>query len=252
MLSRNRLVSILVILTAAVFLAACGRKSTADTNQKMTEIAATVQAQLTQSAASNPTSTSTLEPTATATPSPSTPTISSAISSPIVVTVSTQPATTTNDSAVFVADVNFPDGSVVKAGEQFVKIWRLKNTGKTTWTKDYAVLYLEGVLLGRGEQLLFKLPAEVKPGELADVSVPFTAPMEKGSFGSYWKMYNSSGLVFGDAFSVNITVGEPTATGKAPTATLTPTKTPTITGTAVVTGTATSEWGTEGAPSATP
>ncbi len=249
---RNRLVSILVILTTAVFLTACGGKPAADTNQKMTEIAATVQAQLTQSAASNPTSTPTPEPTATATPSPSTPTISSVLSSPVVVNVPTQPASTTDDSALFVADVNFPDGSVVKPGEQFIKTWRLKNTGKTTWTKDFAVLYLEGVLLGSGDQLLFKLPAEVKPGELADVSVPFTAPMETGSFGSYWKMYNSSGFVFGDAFSINITVGEPTATGKAPTATLTPTKTPTITGTAVVTGTATSAWGTEGAPSATP
>ena len=54
--------SIVVILITAVLLAACGGKPKADPNQKMTEIAATVQAQLTQSAASNPTSTPTPEP----------------------------------------------------------------------------------------------------------------------------------------------------------------------------------------------
>lgn len=243
--------SIVVILITAVLLAACGGKPKADPNQKMTEIAATVQAQLTQSAASNPTSTPTPEPTATATPSPSTPTVPGVISSPDIVDIPTQPGSTTQDGAKFISDVTFPDGSVVKTGEQFIKTWRLQNTGKTTWTKDFSVLYLEGVLLGRDNMMMFKLPAEVKPGEFADVSVPFTAPMQTGNFGSYWIMYNSSGFVFGEYFSINITVGQPTATPKPPTATPTPTATSIITGTVVVTATTPSGWGTDITPEVT-
>ena len=250
MLKSNRMVSLLVVLSIAALLTACKGKPTVDPNQKMTEIAATVQAGLTQAAASNPTATPTLKPTATATPSPVTPTQLSALSSPVVVKIPTQPQTSTSDNALFVTDVNFPDGSVVKPGEQIVKTWRLQNNGKTTWTKDYAVLYLEGVLYGKDNQLMFKLPAEVKPGDFADISVPFTAPASPGKYSSFWKMYNSSGFVFGDVFNIDITVGEPTATGKPPTATLTATPTPTITGTVVVT--ATFDWGTGVAPSAAP
>ncbi len=250
MYKSNKLISLLAVLALGMLLASCGRKPTADPNQKMTEIAATVQAGLTQAAASNPTATPTLEPTATATPSPETPTPPSVISSPEVVNVPTQPQSSTADSAVYITDVTFPDGSVVRPGEQFIKTWKLQNNGKTTWTKDYAVLYLEGVLYGTGDQLMFKLPVEVKPGDFAEISVPFTAPTAPGNYGSYWKMYNSSGFVFGDVFSINIIVGEPTATGKAPTATLTATPAPTKTGTIVVT--ATSEWGSSPTPTSTP
>lgn len=250
MLRDRKLVRLLVLFIIAISLSACGGKPTVDPNQKMTEVAGTVQAGLTQVALSNPTSTPTPEPTPTATPGPVTPTQVGAISSPVVVNIPTQPQTSTADNAQFVADVNFPDGSVVKPGEQFVKTWRLQNTGKTTWTKEYSVLYLEGALYGRDNQLMFKLPAEVKPGEFYEVSVPFTAPTSPGSYSSYWKLYNSSGFVFGDAFSINIVVGEPTATGNAPTLTITATLTPIITGTTPAT--ATSTWNETETPSATP
>lgn len=248
--SKIKLVSLLVLMCLALLLTACGGKPTADPNQKMTEVAATVQAGLTQAAGSNPTPTLTPMPTATATPSPVTPTTPSVIASPVVVKVPTQPQSSTADSALFVADVTFPDGSVVKPGEQFVKTWRLQNNGKTTWTKDYAVLYLEGVLYGKDNQLMFKLPAEVKPGEFADISVPFTAPSAPGNYSSYWKLYNSSGFVFGDAFSVNISVGEPAATSQPPTATTTATLAATNSGTAAAT--ATVEWGATPTASSTP
>ena len=90
---------------------------------------------------------------------------------------------------------------------------------------------------------MFRLPAEVKPGEFADISVPFTAPALPGNYGSYWKLYNSSGFVFGDAFSISISVGDPTPTGKAPTATFTPT--PTTTLAAGISATPTVIWGTQ-------
>lgn len=216
----KKLVSVMVVLAAVLPLAACGGKPAADPNQKMTEIAGTVQAQLTLTAAVNPTATQTFTPTATNTPSPSTPT---KISSPEVINP-TIPPSNTKDDAKFIADVTIPDGTVVKPGEQFIKTWRLQNTGKTTWTKEFSVLYLEGNLKGRNDELIFKLPAEVRPGEYADVSVPFTAPKTKGNYSSYWKMYNASGYVFGDVFNIYIVVADATPTNVTPT--LTPTETP--------------------------
>jgi len=53
------------------------------------------------------------------------------------------------DDANFIADISIPDGTTLQAGEQFTKTWRFQNTGKTTWTTEYAIQYLEGNLLGR-------------------------------------------------------------------------------------------------------
>ena len=234
MLKRRMLFNFIIVIVIGMLLVSCKGKPSIDPNQKMTEVAATVQAGLTQAAASNPTATPTLEPTATATPSPQTPTPLTAISSPVTVLVPTQPQTSTADNALFITDVTYPDGSVVKPGEHIVKTWKLQNTGKTTWTKEYSVLYLEGVLYGAGSQLMFRLPAEVKPGDFAEISVPFIAPTTPGNYGSFWKMYNSSGYVFGDPFNISIIVGEPTPTGNAPTATITP----------AIPGTVSAGWGT--------
>lgn len=215
--------TITVALMLALLLTACGAKPTADPSVKMTEIAGTVQAQLTQSAVLNPTATMTSPPpTATATITPAAPTNTpegmAATATKIV--FPTQPANST-DNAKFIADVTIPDGTSMLAGEQFIKTWRIQNTGKTTWTTDYAIQYLEGNLQGRNSVLTFNITQAVPPGEFVDVSVPFTAPAKAGAYSSYWKMLSASGYYFGEAVSINIVVGVPTSTVAAPTATVT-------------------------------
>src|SRR6185295_11416560 len=37
------------------------------------------------------------------------------------------------NNSVFVADITIPDGSVLKPGEDFTKIWRIQNTGNCRW-----------------------------------------------------------------------------------------------------------------------
>ena len=64
-----------------------------------------------------------------------------------------------------------------------------------------------------------------------NISVDFTAPQTNGSYISYWKMYNASGYVFGDAMNVQFSVGTPSPTTAGATATATVTETPTITAT---------------------
>lgn len=228
MKQKNSKLIIFSILISAIVLSACGAKATADTNQKMTEIAATVQAQLTMSAPVIPTSTNTpVPPTQTLTITPASPTNTpeGAAATSTLVVIPTQPSGTSEDDANFVSDVTIPDGSMLKAGEQFTKTWRFQNIGKTTWTTDYSIQYLEGNLLGKDSALTFKLAKNVAPGEYGDVSVPFTAPLAPGVYSSYWKLLSIDGYYFGDVVSITITVGNPTPTIPGLTATPVPTAT---------------------------
>lgn len=230
-MKQTKITTIIIIITIfAVSLTACGAKAEVDANQKMTEIAGTVQAQLTQTALLIPTATSTPEPptaTFTITPAPPTSTLEGMAPTETPIFFSTQPTLVNGDDAKFIADVSIPDGTTLRAGEQFTKTWRFQNTGKTTWTTVYAIQYLEGNLLGRNGNLTFNLPIEVPPGGTLDLSIPFTAPTDPGTYSSYWKLLSANGFYFGDTVSINISVGIPTPTVPSLTPTKKPTKTPT-------------------------
>jgi hypothetical protein len=118
-------------------------------------------------------------------------------------------ATQICDRAGFVSDVNIPDGSVIPAGTQFVKTWRLKNTGACTWTPDYTIVLESGE--GMNGPAAQKINASVVPGQTVDISVPLKAPSQPGSYRGYWKMRNAAGVIFGvgsssDRFYVDIKV----------------------------------------------
>jgi hypothetical protein len=99
------------------------------------------------------------------------------------------------DAAEFVADVTIPDGTRVKPGETFVKTWRLRNLGSTTWTGDYALVFANGAQMDALALVL--LGKTVAPGEEVDVSVTLTAPMNPGSYRGYWRLRSASGILFG-------------------------------------------------------
>jgi murein DD-endopeptidase MepM/ murein hydrolase activator NlpD len=48
------------------------------------------------------------------------------------------------DDAAFVADVTIPDGTEVVAGVPFIKTWRLRNRGTSTWGAGYQLAHLDG------------------------------------------------------------------------------------------------------------
>jgi hypothetical protein len=99
------------------------------------------------------------------------------------------------DRAEFVADVNIPDGTVFAPGQSFTKTWRISNTGQTTWSTGYALIFIDGDLMGAEATVL--LPEEVAPGKNVDVSVDMIAPEQVGNFISYWKMKTPDGKIFG-------------------------------------------------------
>jgi hypothetical protein len=99
------------------------------------------------------------------------------------------------DAAAFVADVTVPDGSVVAAGEPFVKTWEIRNSGTVPW----AGRYLER-LPGR-DGTACRTPDRVPvpptaPGEPVRVSVTVDAPPGPATCTVHWKMVDADGRAF--------------------------------------------------------
>jgi len=122
-----------------------------------------------------------------------------------------------SDKADFEKDVTIPDDTRMDPGENFTKIWRMKNVGTCTWTTSYAVVFDSGNIMG-GPPSTF-LSGSVPPGGTVDISVDLTAPLSNGTHKGNWKLRNSNGVLFGigsageSSFWVQIIVG-PTPTPK--------------------------------------
>lgn len=172
----------------------------------LTAAVQTVAAKLTQTAAA----------TGTSTPTPS----------------ATLPVISGIDRSLFVADVTVPDGTDFLPNEAFVKTWRIRNAGTSTWTTDYYLVFVSGdQMSGPATQ---RLPMAVAPNADIDLSVNLVAPAAVGRYLGYWKLMNSAGKFFDDTFYVEIDVVSSTTTLATPTATLaagapTPTTAPTTT-----------------------
>lgn len=207
----QRFIRSLFVLASLSLLASCAAQPTPDANLLSTEIAATVYAGITETAMAQPTATPTLG--VTATPIQLLPTNTPAMmpTMPLIPTPTTgyvppNPPGSSGDDSKWLADVNFPDGSVLNKGESFTKIWRFQNTGTTTWTKEFQIIYMEGDLLAKNGETMFNLASDVAPGKIVEISVPFVAPTEKGTYTSIWKLFNAAGQQFGEYASVNIVV----------------------------------------------
>ena len=114
------------------------------------------------------------------------------------------------DAAEFIMDVTIPDGTRLSPGESFVKTWRLRNSGSTTWTRAYALVFANGSQMNA--LALIPLTGPVAPGEMIDVSVTLAAPKNPGTYKGYWELRSASGILFGvgpkaeKPFLVNIKV----------------------------------------------
>jgi hypothetical protein len=115
-----------------------------------------------------------------------------------------------NDS-LFVVDVTIPDGTIVAPGTDFVKTWRVRNTGTCGWTTSYAIGFAYGNAMNGIDT---KLPKSVNSGGEVDLSVKMTAPQANGWYGGWWRLRNETGSYFGDFVYVSILVsnGQETST----------------------------------------
>lgn len=177
--------------------------------------------------------------TATATPTvivTGTPPTATPSKTPAPITPTVPPSSC--DKVQFVADVNFPDGTVVQPGAQFTKTWRLKNVGTCVWKKDtYQLVFFSGEKMSGASSAAFT--RDVAVGETVDISINLVAPTAAGSYRGYWMFKNASGALFGIGAQANKpwwvdikVTGGPTATPVTATATATqtgPTATPPVT-----------------------
>ncbi len=141
---------------------------------------------------------------------------------PLVTTVSTL-----CDNAVYVSDVTIPDGTVIPAGQNFTKTWKVTNTGTCAWTATYKLTFISGDSLGGKATPINQV---VNPGQSVDVSVVLTSTSATGTITGRWKLTNDKGQPFGDELTVVIK-NSVTATGTVsvtPTRTSTPTVTPVV------------------------
>ncbi|MBK9035148.1 MAG: peptidoglycan DD-metalloendopeptidase family protein [Myxococcales bacterium] len=106
---------------------------------------------------------------------------------------------TLTDDAAFVADVTVPDGTEVVAGVPFIKTWRLRNTGTSTWGAGYALVHLDGPALDATA-----IPAAAAPGAEVDLTATLTAT-GAGLQRSRWRMTHD-GAGFGEIVWVEVTV----------------------------------------------
>lgn len=117
-------------------------------------------------------------------------------------------ATSTCDVAQFIADVTYPDDTIVTPNTDFTKTWRLKNVGTCSWTPSYAVVFASGeAMSGPATQAL---AGNVNPGQTVDLSVNLKAPASNGTYSGYWRLRNAAGGTF-TQFYVRIKVQPPGA-----------------------------------------
>jgi len=173
-----------------------------DISAVQTAAAETVIANISATALAQPT----IESTATLAPSP---TIEATLTSVLSFVITPGPGTQgllCDDAGYGVPlDVNFPDGSEVTAGQDFIKTWKIRNTGACSWGAGYQILFGYGdAAMKDGKPVA--LTSTVIPGQEVEVSVQFKAPSKAGEYKSWWRMANARAVPFGLFFSVWIVI----------------------------------------------
>jgi DNA-binding XRE family transcriptional regulator len=97
------------------------------------------------------------------------------------------------DAATFVADVTVPDGTVMPPYFEFVKIWRIRNSGAVPWVGRW--LARRGAPAGHGvPHSDHRVPVpDTKPGEEVDIAVRVMSQPLEGASQAHWKMVDDNG-----------------------------------------------------------
>jgi hypothetical protein len=230
-----RMLIILLTILGLAGLAGCNlprdSQNTAAT-LNVTEAYQTVEARLTEAVALTPPATLEPQPTDSGI-IPQTPTSPPTTSTPNAPTVTAESSTQCDQAAAGnPIDVTIPDNTEMKPEQTFTKIWRLKNTGTCTWTKDYSLILFSGEAMGAPTTI--HLNTNVAPNQILEISVDMVAPQSAGTYRGNWKLRNANNIEFGigpngnSPFWVQIIV-VPLPTASPTPTTITPTPTPTAT-----------------------
>ncbi|RJP49174.1 MAG: hypothetical protein C4557_11860 [Anaerolineaceae bacterium] len=193
----------LIVLLLSACAPATPVEPTPDVNAVRTSAANTVVAEFTLTAAAfTPTS---APPTETPTPEGPTETPTTAFATdPTQIALGT-PGVLCDDFSFDPAtiDVTIPDGAPMTPGQEFVKTWKIRNTGSCTWGEGYGLIFSYG---DRMDGQPVPLTAPVLPDQEVEISVNFKAPTGINEYTSAWQMANPKGVSFGKAIFVKIIV----------------------------------------------
>jgi hypothetical protein len=186
-------ISFLLFLTSCSGGAAEPTATPVDISAMQTAAVASFIAGMTQTAAA-------YTPTPQAT---ETPTLTPTVSITETPGITSTPTEVICDGLVFISDVTVPDGTTKTAGEEFVKTWKVKNTGSCTWTTGYNIIFAYGEKLS-GQTTA--LTTEVLPNAEAEISITLKAPLTAGEYKSFWRLANNNNSAFGTVLTVDIIV----------------------------------------------
>jgi hypothetical protein len=204
----------MIVTLIAILLTSCGsgtpsnQEPTPDVAVIRTSAASTVVSQFTLTAAAFTPTTGSLPteaPEATGASATSAPEATGTATQAPLAQVTNAEGTTVAlcDAMQFVADVTVPDGTNMAPGQDFLKTWRVKNTGSCTWGADYKLIYSYGERMSGQWQPLNQV---VQLGQEVELSVSFKAPDKVGEYVSAWQMTSPKGAPFGPAIFVKIIV----------------------------------------------
>ena len=137
------------------------------------------------------------------------------------------------DKLKWLEDVTYDDHNMrrppkIDPGVAFQKVWRVKNVGTCTWNSDYYLDFFEGTREGAdmsGQRTYIE--REVKPGETYELKLNLRAPLKKGKYQGFWKLYNANMRPFAKLW-VGIRVRKPATPFPTPTPTPTPAPQPVL------------------------
>jgi hypothetical protein len=113
------------------------------------------------------------------------------------------------NNSSFEGDITIPDGSILKPGQDFQKVWAIRNTGTCTWDEGYVLVFIAGdkaidpinYAFGKNNDNDF-----VSSGEGINIGIKLTAPLKEDDYEGHWRMRNDKGYYFGTVLSVYFTV----------------------------------------------
>ena len=214
-----------ILICLGLLLTACGPSAepTVDVNLVLTQSVGTMVASFfgTQTAVYTPPSptstetqtpypTPTLFPTPTALPTQTyvvyyspTPGTVSPLAPGVTGTVNPLALGSGCNNSAFIRDVTVPDGTVFQPSQDFIKTWKVENSGSCKWLPQFSLVLLSGTDMGAGDTKIQKI---VESGSWTELSVNITAPKQEGSYTSYYRLADTNGVPFGATLAVVIEV----------------------------------------------
>jgi len=195
----NKYKGVLLLLVFGLLIASCGTGTpatpTTDPNLLFTQVAETVSASIDQTSAAIPTNTPvpTQEPTATQIPLPTVDPNAIPTQAPAQSGFPTPTVQRYGDVALWTGQ-SPSDMFIVKQSSSFTFHGCMNNVGTTTWSPDYVLKYASGPDLWP-KQRNWPIPDEIKPGEKSCYDIPAIAPVNPGTYTTWWDFTNK-GVMF--------------------------------------------------------